>query len=182
MGNVSTENSDTEETGYQAVRTLPSPALFPDRRSKSYSPQQCESEDFGNCQTFDNLIEEKVNREINLPAVDVAITGIDSPPNFPVRLKNSLKKTAELNPFVQYGDATIRFLRNVDGSLRLFKEGSMLGEEDAPEDYEKAVVKAMVSRKYIEEYVVILPVTRRMVEETADLDLYLARAAWSWRG
>lgn len=60
-------------------------------------------------------------------------------------------------------DATIMFSRYPDGTLRLYKPGSILDDTPAGYSEENVVVKALVKRES-EEFMVTIPITRTQLD------------------
>lgn len=66
-----------------------------------------------------------------------------------------------------------------DNSLRLYKKGSMLGEDPAGYSDQQVVVKVMVKRPR-EQFMVIIPTTRMFLDQPG-AEAQLAEIAWAWR-
>lgn len=68
-----------------------------------------------------------------------------------------------------------------DGSLRLFKQGSMLGDEPAGYSEDPVVVKILVRRPDRRgSFMVCLPVRRAFLDQP-NAEQILAERAWEWR-
>lgn len=89
------------------------------------------------------------------------------------RQKSELERKCELE------HVTINFLTYPDGTLRLFKRGQIIGEVPAGYSEENAVIKVRVTRPS-EDFVVILPVTRTMLDQPDAME-ELAYLAYNWK-
>lgn len=99
-------------------------------------------------------------------------------------MKNMLKRVPlveqeRLGLVPSRSDATILFSRYPDGTLRLYKPGSIL--DDAPAGYseENVVVKALVKRES-EEFMVTIPITRTQLDNPTT-EAFLHETAYSHR-
>lgn len=66
-----------------------------------------------------------------------------------------------------------------DGSLRLYKKGSMLGDDPAGYSDREVVVKVLVKRPS-ESFMVCIPTTRMALDQPG-YEHTLAEIAWAWR-
>lgn len=76
-------------------------------------------------------------------------------------------------------DATILFSRYPDGTLRLYKPGSILDDTPAGYSEENVVVKALVKRE-TEEFMVTIPITRTQLDNPTT-EAFLHETAYSHR-
>lgn len=76
-------------------------------------------------------------------------------------------------------DATILFSRYPDGTLRLYKPGSILDDTPAGYSEENVVVKALVKRES-EEFMVTIPITRAQLDNPSS-EAFLHETAYSHR-
>lgn len=76
-------------------------------------------------------------------------------------------------------DATVMFSRYPDGTLRLYKPGSMLDDTPAGYSEENVVVKALVKRE-TEEFMVTIPITRTQLDNPS-AEAFLHETAYSHR-
>lgn len=76
-------------------------------------------------------------------------------------------------------DATIMFSRYPDGTLRLYKPGSILDDTPAGYSEENVVVKALVKRE-TEEFMVTIPITRTQLDNPS-AESFLQETAYSHR-
>lgn len=79
-------------------------------------------------------------------------------------------------------DATIMFSRYPDGTLRLYKPGSILDDTPAGYSEENVVVKALVKRDNFEneEFMVTIPITRTQLDNPS-AEKFLHETAYSHR-
>lgn len=66
-----------------------------------------------------------------------------------------------------------------DGTLRLYKKGTLLGEDPAGYADREVVVKVLVVRTS-ERFMVCIPTTRMALDQP-DIERHLAEIAWAWR-
>ena len=76
-------------------------------------------------------------------------------------------------------DATIMFSRYPDGTLRLYKPGSITDDRPAGYSEENVVVKALVKREQ-EEFMVTIPITRTQLDNPS-AEAFLHETAYSHR-
>lgn len=74
-------------------------------------------------------------------------------------------------------DATVMFSRYPDGTLRLYKPGSILDDTPAGYSEENVVVKALVKRES-EEFMVTIPITRTQLDNPS-AEKFLHETAYS---
>lgn len=66
-----------------------------------------------------------------------------------------------------------------DGTLRLFRKGSLLDDDPAGYSDREVVVKVLVKRPH-ESFMVCIPTTRMALDQP-DFERQLAEIAWAWR-
>jgi hypothetical protein len=83
--------------------------------------------------------------------------------------------------FLDESRGTLYFSRyKEDGTLRLYKKGSLLSDESAGYNDPEVVVKVLVVRSS-ERFMVCLPITRQMLSLGEYTEKVLAEAAWEHR-